>query len=102
MSTHSINPGILNEIEKSIQKTSKQKKNASWKRYIKQLNHYIKSSLVKVKPDTVIVHIGSDDSLTYSNQNVKYYQHWFDSKKKKKIVTIKKKSKVYTIQISRL
>ena len=67
------------------------------KPYIKQLNHYIKSSLVKVKPDTVIVHIGSDDSLTYSNQNVKYYQHW-----KKKIVTIKKKSKVYTIQISRL
>ena len=95
MSTHSINPGILNEIEKSIQKTSKQKKNASWKRYIKQLNHYIKSSLVKVKPDTVIAHIGSDDSLTYSNQNVKYYQHWFDSKKKKNRYHKKKEQSIY-------
>ena len=90
------------KLKNLFKKQTNKKKNASWKRYIKQLNHYIKSSLVKVKPDTVIVHIGSDDSLTYSNQNVKYYQHWFDSKKKKKIVTIKKKSKVYTIQISRL
>ena len=72
------------KLKNLFKKQTNKKKNASWKRYIKQLNHYIKSSLVKVKPDTVIVHIGSDDSLTYSNQNVKYYQHWFDSKKKKK------------------
>ena len=69
---------------KNLFKKKKKKKSIKKKPYIKQLNHYIKSSLVKVKPDTVIVHIGSDVSVTYSNQNVKYYQHWFDSKKNKK------------------